>query len=158
MSSEAQRALGEPVPAGPGRDEVADLLGMSRELTRMPIFKEMTFRIGSREMSGRQVLQWWGHDIRRVSSPEYWVDRARLAARDSSTALVVFDDVRFPNEVSALDCCYRLEPYDGWVNTAGDHASETALDGFPFPPERVFRPCFGELGTLADRIVRELGL
>lgn len=140
------------------RDEVAWLLGVSPQLVRMDIFKTMSFRIGSRVLSGREVLQWWGTEVRRAADPDYWVDQTTLAllkAGEEGCPLVVVDDVRFLGEALAVDVLVRLDPYPGWKpgpNAA--HISETSLDLFPFTHR--YSPRYGELEPLADELVREI--
>ena len=49
----------------------------------------------------RPVLQVWGTDFRRGQDPEYWLKQAE-ARIDAATGPIVFDDVRFLNEVEML--------------------------------------------------------
>lgn len=143
------------------RLEVAELLGVSPKLVRENIFKGMTFRIGAKEMAGREVLQWWGTEIRRAADPAYWVNKMSETLDEIEsvgTPLVCIDDVRFLDEAHLIESrgglLVRLEPHPNWTpGEHASHASETALDGYAFP--RRYAPEFGQLGELADNLARE---
>lgn len=90
-------------------------------------------------MSGRDVMQYAGMYVREAA-PWTWVSLTLGAIARSSCGLAVVDDVRFPNEVHALQAAggvvYRLtrspHGFDG-------HASERALDpeNYLWPPGAV---------------------
>ena len=92
----------------------------------------------------REAMQLLGTEWGRCLSSSLWVDawrneieRARLhAASDDAPALIVVDDVRFPNEIAAIrslgGIIVRIDrPGAGLIGSAGRHASETADLGQP---------------------------
>lgn len=92
----------------------------------------------------RQAMQMLGTEWGRGLSPTLWVDawrngieRASLqASADGVPALIVVDDVRFPNEVEAIrqlgGIIIRIDrPGAGLEGAAGRHASETEDLGEP---------------------------
>jgi hypothetical protein len=136
------------------RHDVAEYYGIGHKLVFLPIFKTMSFRLGSRDVTGRELLQMHGV-LMRGADPEYWVKRALVVVEEELAPLVVYDDVRYGNEFHALRergaIMVRLDPYAGWVNTAGDHASETALDAETRWSIRL-APEYAALGEIADRL------
>lgn len=52
----------------------------------------------------RQLLQWWGTDLRRAQDPEYWVKKGVEAIEEAATyaSLIVVTDVRFANEAEVI--------------------------------------------------------
>jgi hypothetical protein len=82
----------------------------------------------------RRLLQWWGTEYRRAEDPDYWT-RAwsrKISQLDLERINVIVDDVRFMNELNAI------ESHDGLVvkierpgfDGANKHASETSLDDY----------------------------
>jgi hypothetical protein len=143
--------------AGPLYEEVAALLGIPVESTRAPFFKGSFFRIGNRGLAGREVLQWWGTDIRRAADPDYLVKRMAAALGRCAAPLVVIDDVRFRDEADFVEeqggRLYRLDPFPGWrPDACANHPSETGLDLYNGFAAR-FAPDFGGLPGLADQVV-----
>lgn len=103
----------------------------------------------SRTPSIRKLLQLWGTEIRRTQDPEYWTKKAltQVIYSLSQGKSVYLTDVRFPNEVAAIQAIggkvVRLdispefqkelaELRDGFLpNTdARNHVSEISLDEF----------------------------
>lgn len=83
----------------------------------------------------RLLLQWWGTDYRRNQNPVYWTQAWKKRAAeliDNGTDIVLVDDVRFPNEVDAVQgmngFLVKIER-DG-CNGANAHVSERMLDDF----------------------------
>lgn len=116
------------------REEVAALLGVKLSLVHKSAFKGMSFRIGTRMLTGREVLQWWGTEIRRAADPDYWVNQAYDRAWAFS-GIVIFDDVRMPNEAQMVQdaggLLLRIDPYPGWQpGPNASHISETAIDDY----------------------------
>ena len=82
----------------------------------------------------RRILQWWGTEYRRDQDPDYWT-RAwarKVESYDLDTTHILVDDIRFMNELETLKSeggliVRIIRPgFDG----AGNHASETSLDGY----------------------------
>jgi len=108
----------------------------------------------SHSMTVRDILQWWGTDVRREMNPLYWVNKMsehlKHLERERYDAVIV-DDVRFLVEAQLLKgwdgLLVRLNPYDGWTcdPAVAAHESETALDdygGFHL----TLTPAYGNLG------------
>lgn len=73
------------------KEEVARGVGCSvDELNEEPLHSQV-----------RPVLQVWGTEFRRRQDPEYWVKRAAIKI-DLTKPPIVFDDVRFLNEIEML--------------------------------------------------------
>ena len=118
-------------------------------------------------MSVRDILQWWGTDVRRKQDPWYWTKQAQRKLHDLSDSGcpgVIIDDVRFEGEVRFIKdnggLVVRVEPYDGWKPTPGaaaNHESEIALDRYKDWAANL-RPQFGELAREAEFIVKLFGL
>ncbi len=138
-------AFGDPV-----KDEISEVFGFSRRLCNTALGKSTgvsTHQAVDHPGAGgklpprlimtvREVLQWWGTDVRRAQDPDYWV-KAMAARLDDlpGDACVVFDDVRFPNEARMVrergGLLVRLLPWNGWKpGPNADHYSECALDGY----------------------------
>ena len=109
----------------------------------------------------REALQWYGTDFRRRQDPCYWAkamqEAIELGRAAHPGALIIIDDVRFPNEAELVlehGSLFRIEPYDGWQpGPNAEHVSETALDGYA-RFSGVFRPTYGmtALALVADCI------
>lgn len=87
-------------------------------------------------MSVREILQWWGTDVKRAEDPNYWDNRLYhwIMDRWLPGRTFVVDDVRFPSEARLIrdmgGLLVRLEPFPGWScdPEIAAHLSETALD------------------------------
>ncbi len=91
----------------------------------------------------RFILQQYGTNYRRAQDPDYWVKKGMAVANmyDQEGRLVVFHDVRFPNEAYAIKnaggLIVRVATHvhlrkERLGELPPDHASETALDDFEF--------------------------
>jgi hypothetical protein len=146
--------------ADPVREEVAALLGVGHSVVQSTFFKSANFVIGNRIMTGREVLQWWGTEIRRAADPDYWVNKLKDHIREhfyeEPTDLIVVDDMRFISELELLRelgaFCVRINPYSHWTpGPNADHSSETALDGY-HGWDLVVAPEYGEIAGCAHQI------
>jgi hypothetical protein len=106
----------------------------------------------------REYLQKFGTEFgRNMLGENVWVDLAFDQAPDG--AKVVFSDVRFPNELAAIQSAggevWRVDR-EG-VGPANSHVSETALDNARF--DRVIRNCgtLNDLQTTVDAIIASEG-
>lgn len=142
------------------RELVADMCGYRIEFVRKDVFKACTHRLGGRELSGRELLQYTGCLVREIN-PGHWVNcmERKIRSLEDSVPLICVDDVRFPDELELIERLggpvLRLDPHADW--TPGEHSghiSETALDGYGF--QRRYAPCYGALGSLADAILESL--
>jgi hypothetical protein len=83
----------------------------------------------------RVLLQWYGTEYRRAQDKDYWVKRGMYSAANSGADLVVFDDVRFPNEYTYIGAAggVRVKVSRlGWKSDVPEHESETALNDHAF--------------------------
>jgi len=83
------------------------------------------------ELTVRQFMQIIGTDIFRRIDPEIWIRAAMREVAMATCAMVLIDDVRFPNEVEAIQnaggkVIRLLRSFDNTVK----HESERALDGY----------------------------
>jgi hypothetical protein len=86
----------------------------------------------------REILQWWGTEVRRAENPLYWVNELVRWVTDHQHQVhgVIIDDVRLENEVKCITqmggVLLRIETYPGWscVPSIAYHSTETALDDF----------------------------
>ncbi len=89
---------------------------------------------GMTTLSVRRILQWWGTEYRRAQDPDYWTKawEAALTELPDRNAHILVDDVRFHNEVDAVQrnggVLIRVERPG--FNGANDHSSENSLDDF----------------------------
>lgn len=91
-------------------------------------------RAGQTALTVRRILQWWGTEYRRSQDPDYWTKawERKVSAYDLQKHHILVDDVRFMNELKTLRSLgARIVKIDrpGYA-AGGNHASETALDGF----------------------------
>lgn len=82
----------------------------------------------------RPLLQWYGTDFWRqfMGVPDYWLKRFESRI-DGTTAPVVVDDCRFPNEADLLRdkgfIIIKLNR-DDKANPGSNHVSESAMDNY----------------------------
>lgn len=145
------------------REEVSALLSVPIEEVRSPHFKAAVYPIGNRDMTGREILQWWGTEIRRAADADYWLKRmqVKLHSQAWDCPLVVIDDVRFSDEMKFIHqfggYAIRLEPYPGWqAGPNAEHPSEMALDDYG-PWDLHCWPEYGGLGHAAKTVLDFLG-
>lgn len=143
------------------RDEVCNNFDLKREDTHN---KDTSYLLAGREMSMRQILQWWGETMRRAN-PDYWANIAKEKLIDAKyegfDGVVIFDDVRYLNEVKAIrsmdvigceTIIVRIFPYPEWeAGPHGNHVSETQLD-FYEGWDGVFSPAYGSLLDTAQEV------
>ena len=123
------------------RREAADHFNFPVDLTYTQSGKSETIMhpgLPNGYMTVREILQWWGTDVRRVQDPAYWTKKMDMllfnnGKKAKSSAILLVDDVRFANEARWVlekgGVLVRLHPYEGWQpgENAG-HKSETDLD------------------------------
>lgn len=154
------------------KKEVADIFGVSvdlfysqkgKEKIVMAIFPEGDFysqiKGGTvpKAMTARELLQWWGTDIRRHQDPAYWIKKMDSVLIQKRHSNVIIDDIRFPEEANLVrqhgGFLVRLEPYEGWEpGPFAGHKSETALDNYK-GFDMVIAPRYGELPKFAAEVV-----
>jgi len=85
--------------------------------------------IRSKKMTAREVMQYIGTDIFRTIYPDVWADSTIRRITAEGTALAVVTDVRFPNEVKAIqDAGGKVIRLTRNSESDDQHSSEVALD------------------------------
>ena len=80
-------------------------------------------------MTAREVMQYIGTDIFRKIYPNVWADSTIRRITAEGTALAVVTDVRFPNEVKAIqDAGGKVIRLTRNSESDDQHSSEVALD------------------------------
>lgn len=86
------------------------------------------------QMVVREILQWWGSDVRRKQNKDYWVCEMERFCSMVNADILVIDDVRFPNEADfgkEKGMLARIHPHEKWQpGPYANHISETALDSY----------------------------
>lgn len=107
------------------------------------------YTIYKRTKKSREILQYWGTEVRRKQSLNYWIDRADEIISKHNETFIFVTDVRFPNEYDLIKkwngimvrCevspelqALRLKTRDKKSANKGEtvHSSETALDSHFF--------------------------
>lgn len=89
-------------------------------------------QVKDKSLTAREVMQYVGTDLFRKMYPNVWADSTITKIKRESTELAIITDIRFPNEVEAVQenggKVIRLtrDPSNG----EDQHPSETALDGY----------------------------
>lgn len=148
------------------KKEAAEMFGFDVALAYSPEGKNSvlvgidTFIGGiNPSLTVREILQYWGTDVRRAEDPNYWVKK--LAAAIPAGKSVVIDDIRFHTEAEFVlglgGKLFRLDLYPEYQPPAvgSEHTSETELDDYP-GFHGTFAPRFGELRSVAYEIVKYL--
>lgn len=138
--------------AGSGKDTLADMLveriGFTKIAFAEPLKEAAKLLCGwdDRHVYGNlkeQVDPFWGFSprtflqrlgtdaVRNNIADDFWVKATLRKMKDSTKTKFVVTDVRFPNEANAIrEAGGRLFRLDRECAGAGNHASETALDGY----------------------------
>jgi len=101
----------------------------------------------------RPMMQWWGTEFRRGigGNDDYWIDRAKDALRIVLNPVIVFTDVRFPNEAKMIKerqgVLWRV--VRPGMPVQDGHPSETVMKDYPV--DRVI-PNDGTLNRLRDHV------
>lgn len=108
--------------------------------------------------SARQIMQWWGTEYRRHTSPGHWLNamQDRIAFEQDEHDLIVITDVRFADEAQLIrDAGGQIWQVTrpGFGDGPAKHTSETA--GSEFAPTVVIDNS-GDLSALAERVAEAL--
>ena len=98
---------------------------------------------GKKDEAGRRLLQQLGTDVFRKKDPNYWVDHLvrTFKVLDGAFDFIIIPDTRFPNEIeefkkAGFHTVYLRVTRPNFVSPLTPeqqaHASETALDQYPF--------------------------
>ena len=122
--------------AAPIKDLVSNMFNIDRFLLEGSDCKLRTLRddpkFGAYGKSGRELLQVIGTGMRHIVDTNVWVDMA--IKQCISDERYVFSDVRFPNEVEAINSAGGFVIGVKRTGFNGDnHESERALDGYALP-------------------------
>ncbi|MEI9966152.1 MAG: hypothetical protein WDN67_00530 [Candidatus Moraniibacteriota bacterium] len=130
------------------KERLPGSLAFLSAIYEMPI--EQLFR--EKPAGMRKLMQDWGCS-RREDWEDYWVDQYKERVKKSSANIVVTDDVRFPNELEAVQglngTVYRIIRKEH--ETGDNHTSETSLDDIKLPTIEV--KTLDELYDQIDRIL-----
>jgi len=139
------------------REEVAALLNVYLRDVYTQEFKSEEFQIGNRRMTGREILQWWGTEIRRASDKDYWSRKMAERCQLMPGCFLVVDDMRFMSELEVMRdlhaICIRINPHENWTpGPSANHASETDLDEYTLW-DMVVSLGYGKIRECAGRIM-----
>lgn len=115
-------------------ESISNVTGIDYENVKKEIDKKKTVR------DVREILQFIGTDVIRKYYPDFHIDEAIKKIKASpENAIVVVDDVRFPNELDALakvdaDVFFITRPSCLDIT---NHVSDTSLHWFDFSIENV---------------------
>lgn len=133
--------------ASPIKDMVADDFNIDRDILEGSDCKLRTLRddpkFGAYGKSGRELLQIVGCMYRDNINPDIWCDK--LIADCHEGVNYVVTDVRFPNEIKAIEAKGGLiVAVKRHGHHGDDHQSERALDN------HIFRYVINNYGTIED--------
>ena len=144
------------------KEEVSTMFGFPTGWCYSEDGKNKIIETGILRGAVRELMQWWGTEVRRKNDPDYWVKKMDewlctdfLRGEHHSC---IIDDVRFPNEAELVHKfggkLIRVNPYEGWTceQQFRDHESETALDDWQKWDTRA-NPDYGGLKALAIALV-----
>lgn len=111
-------------------------------------FNDQEYSLYSRTSKARELLQYWGTDVRRKQNNDYWVRKSKETVLKLSNRydFIIFTDARFPNECEGVrdlgGVVIRCKAPDEvrkerlkergieMSSEALSHCSETALDNY----------------------------
>lgn len=95
--------------------------------------KERLYKIGSRELTGRKLLQIIGTEFGRYLDQDIWLSMLFEDIENRKQKYAIVDDVRFLNEFEAMDVRIGIIDANAKPNDFGNHASESEMDGLLMP-------------------------
>jgi len=116
--------------AGPVKDIALTVLSGQAD---GKIDKEKLYRVGSRELTGRKLLQIVGTEFGRYLDQDIWVSILFEDIGACNIDVAIVDDVRFLNEFEAMDVRIGIIDANAKPNDFGNHASESEMDGLLMP-------------------------
>lgn len=87
-------------------------------------------RKAKKKMTAREFLQFFGTEVCRKINEDVWIDRLIKDIELDSSLLAVVDDVRFENEVEAVQAAGGKVIRLTRGNYSDNHSSECSLDSF----------------------------
>ena len=122
-------------------------------MKKMPIDAKKSWKWREGEMTAREFMQFFGTDIMRKIHPNVWANACLNKITKEGSDLAVVADVRFPNEVEAINRAggkvLRLERDVHNDN----HDSETALDADNYNHANFWHVLDNKDMTIGDTIV-----
>jgi len=123
-------------------------------MKKMPVDAKKSWNWREGEMTAREFMQFFGTDIMRKIHPNVWANACINKITKEGSDLAVVADVRFPNEVEAINRAggkvLRLER-----DIHNDsHDSETALDSDNYNHENFWHVLDNKNMTIGDTIVK----
>lgn len=105
----------------------------------------------------RNIMQFIGTDIIRKFYSDWHIDQLINEITLSDEEFIIIDDVRFPNEVEALQkiggkIYFIIRTTDITPDMITNHSSETALKWYNFPDENIILNT-GDLNSLNDNFI-----
>lgn len=110
---------------------------------------------GSKDVAGRQLLQFVGTDIVRASEPDYWVEFVASVIKffPSHWDYVIIPDCRFPNEIDIMS--RDFETYHLRVERP-NHVSKLTLEQLSHPSETSLDNTFADFIVTNDSELSDL--
>lgn len=141
-----------------------------------PTFSRPDFTMDDRPSKYRELMQYWGTDVRRARNPEYWVNKAISTLKEIApfTDVAIVTDARFANEVRGMLTLKnvftvrlnadeelreeRVLNRDGDAPTVSElnHSSENALDDGDSELMKHFDAIMFSTGNNGDELAEEI--
>ena len=107
-------------------------------------FQDETYSLFNRTDKSRDILQYWGTDVRRKQDKDYWVNLVDKRIKSTKCDFIFITDVRFENEQKCVTdnggivirCFVNGDEQQKRLNARGVknnnmlHSSEIAMNGF----------------------------
>lgn len=122
-------------------------------MKKMPIDSKKSWNWREGEMTAREFMQFFGTDIMRKIHPNVWANACINKINKEGSELAVVADVRFPNEVEAINKTGgKVLRLDRDVHE-DNHDSETALDMGNYDHANFWSVVYNQEMTIGDTIL-----
>ena len=122
-------------------------------MKKMPIDSKKSWNWREGEMTAREFMQFFGTDIMRKIHPNVWANACINKINKEGSELAVVADVRFPNEVEAINKAGgKVLRLDRDVHE-DNHDSETALDVGNYDHANFWSVVYNQEMTIGDTIL-----
>lgn len=122
-------------------------------MKKMPIDSKKSWNWREGEMTAREFMQFFGTDIMRKIHPNVWANACINKINKEGSELAVVADVRFPNEVEAINKAGgKVLRLDRDVHE-DNHDSETALDMGNYDHANFWSVVYNQEMTIGDTIL-----
>lgn len=93
----------------------------------------VTSKSGYGRMTAREFMQWFGTDIMRAIYQPIWVENTLKRIHSEQSELAIIADVRFENEVAAIEAAGgKVVRLTREIDSDDSHSSEASLDDREF--------------------------